>query len=151
MSITQKYLDELTYEVIGAAIEVHKLMGRGLLESVYQECLKEELIHRKINFLSELKIPVVYKNKQLNIDFRCDFFIENCLVVELKAITQFNETHEAQLLNYMKLLKAPKGILLNFNCKNIFHEGQKTLVNEYLKNFLNNRNYVSMWLKSVKI
>src|SRR5690606_33632888 len=126
-------------------------MGRGLLESVYQECLKEELIHRKINFLSELKIPVVYKNKQLNIDFRCDFFIENCLVVELKAITQFNETHEAQLLNYMKLLKAPKGILLNFNCKNIFHEGQKTLVNEYLKNFLNNRNYVSMWLKSVKI
>lgn len=150
MSITQKYLDELTYEVIGAAIEVHKLMGRGLLESVYQECLKEELIHRKINFLSELKIPVVYKNKQLNIDFRCDFFIENCLVVELKAITQFNETHEAQLLNYMKLLKAPKGILLNFNCKNIFHEGQKTLVNEYLKNFLNNKNYVSMWLKSVK-
>ena len=133
MSITQKYLDELTYEVIGAAIEVHKLMGRGLLESVYQECLKEELIHRKINFLSELKIPVVYKNKQLNIDFRCDFFIENCLVVELKAITQFNETHEAQLLNYMKLLKAPKGILLNFNCKNIFHEGQKTLVNEYFK------------------
>ena len=133
MSITQKYLDELTYEVIGAAIEVHKLMGRGLLESVYQECLKEELIHRKINFLSELKIPVVYKNKQLNIDFRCDFFIENCLVVELKAITQFNEIHEAQLLNYMKLLKAPKGILLNFNCKNIFHEGQKTLVNEYFK------------------
>lgn len=133
MIIAQKYLDELTYEVIGAAIEVHKLMGRGLLESVYQECLKEELIHRKINFLSELKIPVVYKNKQLNIDFRCDFFIENCLVVELKAITQFNETHEAQLLNYMKLLKAPKGILLNFNCKNIFHEGQKTLVNEYFK------------------
>jgi GxxExxY protein len=133
LSITQKYLDELTYEVIGAAIEVHKLMGRGLLESVYQECLKEELIHRKINFLSELKIPVVYKNKQLNIDFRCDFFIENCLVVELKAITQFNKTHEAQLLNYMKLLKAPKGILLNFNCKNIFHEGQKTLVNEYFK------------------
>lgn len=133
MSITHKYLDELTYEVIGAAIEVHKLMGRGLLESVYQECLKEELIHRKINFLSELKIPVIYKSKKLNIDFRCDFLIENCLVVELKAITQFNEIHEAQLLNYMKLLSAPKGVLINFNCKNIFHEGQKTLVNEYFK------------------
>ncbi len=133
MSITHKYLDELTYEVIGAAIEVHKLMGRGLLESVYQECLKEELIHRKINFLSELKIPVIYKSKKLNIDFRCDFLIENCLVVELKAITQFNEIHEAQLLNYMKLLKVPKGVLINFNCKNIFHEGQKTLVNEYFK------------------
>lgn len=133
MSITHKYLDELTYEVIGAAIEVHKLMGRGLLESVYQECLKEELIHRKINFLSELKIPVIYKSKKLNIDLRCDFLIENCLVVELKAITQFNEIHEAQLLNYMKLLKVPKGVLINFNCKNICHEGQKTLVNEYFK------------------
>ncbi len=133
MNITQKYLDELTYEVLGATIEVHKLMGRGLLESVYQECLKEELLHRKINFLSELKIPVVYKSKQLSIDFRCDFFIENCLVVELKAISQLNEIHEAQLLNYMKLLSAPKGVLINFNCKNIFHEGQKTLVNEYFK------------------
>ena len=133
MEITQKYLDELTYDVLGAAIEVHKLMGRGLLESVYQECLKEELRHRKINFLSELKIPVVYKNKELAIEFRCDFFVDNCLVVELKAIMQLNEIHEAQLLNYMKLLKAPKGILINFNCKNIFHEGQKTLVNEYFK------------------
>ena len=133
MEITQKYLDELTYNVLGAAIEVHKLMGRGLLESVYQECLKEELRHRKINFLSELKIPVVYKNKELAIDFRCDFFVENCLVAELKAIMQFDEIHEAQLLNYMKLLKAPKGNLINFNCNNIFHEGQKTLVNEYFK------------------
>lgn len=133
MEITQKYLDELTYDVLGAAIEVHKLMGRELLESVYQECLKEELRHRKINFLSELKIPVVYKNKELAIDFRCDFFVENCLVAELKAIMQFDEIHEAQLLNYMKLLKAPKGNLINFNCNNIFHEGQKTLVNEYFK------------------
>lgn len=133
MNITQKYLDDLIYEVLGATIEVHKLMGSGLLESVYQECLKEELLHRKINFLSELKIPVVYKSKQLSIDFRCDFFIENCLVVELKAISQLNEIHEAQLLNYMKLLSAPKGVLINFNCKNIFHEGQKTLVNEYFK------------------
>jgi len=133
LEITQKYLDELTYNVLGAAIEVHKLMGRELLESVYQECLKEELRHRKINFLSELKIPVVYKNKELAIDFRCDFFVENCLVVELKAIMQFDEIHEAQLLNYMKLLKAPKGNLINFNCNNIFHEGQKTLVNEYFK------------------
>lgn len=131
MNITQKYLDDLTYEVIGASIEVHKSMGRGLLESVYHECLKEELIHRKIDFLSELKIPVIYRSKKLKIDFRCDFFIENCLVVELKAIQDFSTVHEAQLLNYMKLLKAPKGILINFNCNNIFHEGQKTLVNEY--------------------
>ena len=132
--MTQKYLDDLTYKVVGASIEVHKTMGRGLLESVYHAYLKEELIHRKINFLSELKIPVIYRNKKLAIDFRCDFYIENSLVVELKAINEFSTIHEAQLLNYMKLLKAPKGILINFNCNNIFHEGQKTLVNEYFSN-----------------
>ncbi len=134
LTLTQKYLDDLTYEVIGASIEVHKTMGRGLLESVYHTCLKEELIHRKINFLSELKIPVIYRNKKLAIDFRCDFYIENSLIVELKAIYEFSTIHEAQLLNYMKLLKAPKGILINFNCNNMFHEGQKTLVNEYFSN-----------------
>ena len=71
--LSQKYLDELTYEIIGASIEVHKVMGRGLLESVYQECLIQELLHRKINFLTEMIIPVIYKGKQLDIDFRCDF------------------------------------------------------------------------------
>ncbi|MCB9336280.1 MAG: GxxExxY protein [Flavobacteriales bacterium] len=131
MTLTQKYLDELTYEVVGAAIEVHKVMGKGLLESVYHECLKEELNHRKINFLSEFNIPVTYRNKELEIAFRCDLYIENCLVVELKAVQDYAPIFEAQLLNYMKLLKAPKGILINFNCNNIFHEGQKTFVNEY--------------------
>lgn len=129
--ITQKYLDELTYEVVGASIEVHKIMGRGLLESVYHECIKQELVHRKINFLTEMRIPVIYKDKVLSMDFRCDLFVENCLVVELKSVTALSNVHEAQLLNYMKLLKSPKGILINFNCFNIFREGQKTLVNEY--------------------
>lgn len=132
--ITQKYLDELTYEVIGSAIEVHKIMGRGLLENIYHQCLKEELANRKINFSSEMKIPVIYKTKELEIDFKCDLYIENCLVIELKAVTEINTIHEAQLLTYMKLLKAPKGILINFNCFNIFKEGQKTLVNEYFTN-----------------
>lgn len=132
--ITQKYLDKLTYEVIGSAIEVHKIMGKGLLENVYHQCLKEELSNRKINFSSELKIPVIYKNKELEIDFKCDLYIENCLVVELKSVTEINALHEAQLLTYMKLLKAPKGILINFNCFNIFKDGQKTFVNEYFKN-----------------
>ena len=131
MILSQKYLDNLTYEVVGSAIEVHKTMGRGLLESVYHECLKEELKYRKINFLSELKIPVHYREKQLNIDFRCDLYIKNCLDVELKAVNDTSPSFEAQLLNYMKLLKAPKGILINFNSNNIFHEGQQTFVNEY--------------------
>ena len=132
-NITQKYLDNLTYEVVGAAIEVHREMGRGLLESVYHQCMLEELASRKLNFITEMKIPVLYKQKQLNIDFRCDIFIENCFVVELKSVHEMNSAFEAQLLTYMKLLKAPKGILINFNCFNIFKEGQKTYVNEYFK------------------
>ena len=131
--ITKKYLDELTYEILGAAIEVHKIMGRGLLESVYHQCLKEELLHRKINFLTEMKIPVLYKNKELELDFRCDLFVEKCLVVELKSVQEMSNEFEAQLLTYMKLLKSPKGILINFNCGNIFKQGQKTYVNEYFK------------------
>lgn len=88
--MTQKYLDELTYDIIGSAIEVHKIMGRGLLESVYHQCLKEELTHRKINFLSELRIPVIYKDKELETDFRCDLFIENAIVVELKSVFEIH-------------------------------------------------------------
>ena len=131
--ITQTYLDELTYDVIGAAIEVHKTLGSGLLESVYQKCLEEELKYRNINFQSEKTISVIYRDKEMNVDFRCDFFIENCLVVELKSVYEMSSIFEAQLLTYMKLLKSPNGILINFNCFNIFKEGQKTFVNEYFK------------------
>jgi GxxExxY protein len=131
ISLTQKYLDEITFEVIGAAIEVHKTMGKGLLESAYHQCMIEELKYRKINFLSELKIPVIYRSKVLQIDFRCDLYVENCLIVELKAVSEINNNVEAQLLTYMKLLKSPKGIVINFNCSNIFKYGQKTYVNDY--------------------
>lgn len=131
--ITQKYLDQLTYEIVGSAIEVHKIMGRGLLESAYHQCLKEEFKHRKINFLSEMKVPVIYKGKELETDFRCDLFVEDLIVVELKSVFEMHPMFEAKLLNYMKLLKSPKGILINFNCFNIFNEGQKTFVNEYFK------------------
>ena len=131
--MTQKYLDELTFNVIGAAIEVHKNMGSGLLESVYQQCMIEELTNRNINFISEFKVPVVYKGKELDIEFRCDLFVENCLIVELKSVSEIKPIHDAQVINYMNLLKVPKGIIINFNCFNIFREGQKTFVNEYFK------------------
>jgi GxxExxY protein len=93
--------------------------------------------HRKINFLTEMKIPVIYKEKQLELNFRCDLFVENCIILELKSVQKMSPVFEAQLLNYMKLLKCPKGILINFNCSNIFNEGQKTLVNEYFRNLPN--------------
>ena len=132
--MTQKHIDDITYKIIGAAIEVHKIMGRGLLESVYHQCLEEELTIRGINYISEMKIPVIYKDKELFSDFRCDLYIENLIIVELKAITEIHPIVEAQILNYMKLTKSPKGILINFNCSNIFKDGQKTFVNEYYKN-----------------
>src|SRR5690606_11915103 len=96
----------------------------------YHQCLKEELLHRKINLLTEMKVPVSYKGKMLAVDFRCDLFVEQCIVVELKAVQEITSVFEAQLLTYMKLLQCPKGLLINFNCNNIFREGQKTFVNE---------------------
>jgi GxxExxY protein len=111
---SKKQLDELTYEIIGCAIEVQKEMGRGLLESVYQQCMIEELKLRRISFETEMCLPVLYKGKKLDIDFRCDLYVEDSIVVELKAVQKMNEICEAQVINYMKLLKCPKGILLNF-------------------------------------
>ena len=135
--ITKRYLDELTYEIIGGAIEVQKVLGRGLLESVYHQCLKEELLYRKINFLTEMRVPVTYRNKLLDLNLRCDLLVEKCVVVELKSVNEMNSVFDAQLLTYMKLLKCPKGILINFNSSNIFEEGQKTLVNEYFSTLPN--------------
>ncbi len=132
--ITKKSLDKLTYDVIGAAIEVHKSVGAGLLESVYHECLKHELSLRNISFLTEMVVPVYFKGIILETDLRCDLFVKDCLVIELKTVSTLAPIHEAQLLTYMKLLKAPKGVLINFNCVNLFKEGQKTFVNEYFRN-----------------
>lgn len=99
---------------------MHKVLGKGLLESVYHQCLKEELLHRKINFLTEMKVPVTYRGKILDVDFRCDLFIEQCIVLELKSVQNLTPVFEAQLLTSMKLLSCPKGILINFNCSNVF-------------------------------
>lgn len=130
-NMTKSYLKNLVYQVNGAAIEVHKNIGPRLLESVYHQCFKKELELRKINFLSEFSIPLKYKGLELESKLRCDLFIENILVVELKAVTEMNTIHDAQLLTYMNLLNAPIGLLINFNVKNIYYEGQKTLVNEF--------------------
>jgi GxxExxY protein len=133
MILTRNSLKDLVYQVNGAAIEVHKNIGAGLLENVYHQCLKKELELRKINFSSELLIPLNYKGYELESKLRCDLLIENSLVVELKSVTEINPIFEAQLLTYMNLLKVPIGLLINFNVKNIYYEGQKTMVNEYYR------------------
>lgn len=131
MEKSKEYLDKLTYNVVGAAIEVHKILGPGLLEKVYQKCLARELYLRDIKFKELIKIPFDYKGEFVDLDLVFDFFIEDILVVEIKAVQEVIPLFHAQTLAYMKLLKAPKGILLNFNSINIFHHGQKTFVNEH--------------------
>ena len=138
MEITKAYLNDLVYQVTGAAIEVHKELGPGLLESVYHKCLKHELAKRGINFKSELIVPVNYKGLKLDTELRCDLFVENILPVELKSTTGFIPINEAQIITYMKLLNVPKGLLINFNVTNIFKEGQKTFVNELYRNLPEN-------------
>jgi GxxExxY protein len=132
-NITKSYLTDLTYQINGAAIEVHKFLGPGLLESVYHKCLKKELNLRGISFKSELLVPIVFKDLEIETDLRCDLFIENCIVLELKAIEIILPIHHAQLMTYMKLLESPKGILYNFHSVNLYKDGQKTFVNEYFR------------------
>lgn len=133
MKITKSLVNDLSYEVIGAAIAVHKEIGPGLLESVYHECLKSELEDRGLNFKSELIIPVIYKGRNLNAKLRCDLLIEELVVVELKSVESVLPVHSAQLITYLKLLQKPKGILINFNCSNIIKEGQKTYVTDVFR------------------
>lgn len=129
--ITRQHLDELTYLIIGCAIEVHKELGPGLLESVYHPCFLDELNNKELAHESQLHVPIRYKGKFLNADLRLDVLVEDLIIVELKVVDKIHPIHRAQLLTYMKLLEKPKGILINFNCTNIFKEGQKTMVNEH--------------------
>lgn len=131
--ITKSSLRELTYNVIGAAIEIHKALGPGLLESVYHECMKHELSIRGLGFLSEISTPVSYKDIIVATTLRCDLFVEDCLAVEIKASKIIEPIAEAQILTYMKLLEAPQGLIINFNCINIFNDGQKTFVNDFYR------------------
>jgi GxxExxY protein len=129
MIITKKYLNELTYKVIGCAIEVHKQLGPGLLESVYEKCFIKELELQGIKYKNQIWVPLKYKGLELNSELRLDILAEDILCVELKAQDGIYAIHEATLLSYMQMLQKPKGILINFHCVNIFKEGQKTLVN----------------------
>ena len=105
----------LTHSIIGAAVEVHKILGPGLLESTYQECLVYELIQKGFYIESQRAVPVIYKEVKLDVGYRMDILVENTVVIELKTVEAFNEVHEAQVLTYMKLANKPVGLLINFN------------------------------------
>lgn len=137
MNISKEYIKDLTYKINGACIEVHKIMGPGLLENVYQKCLEQELKLRSINFKSQFSIPVNYKGVIVENDYRCDFLIEDLIVLEIKSVSDFSDIHRAKVMHYINLLKKPKGILVNFNVRNLYHEGQETFVNKYFEQLPN--------------
>jgi GxxExxY protein len=106
---------ELTRAIIGAAIEVHKHLGPGLLESAYEECLRHELTLRGVSFRYQVELPVVYKGLELDCGYRMDLVVEDTVVVELKSVEETHPVHEAQLLTYLRLSGKTIGLLINFN------------------------------------
>jgi GxxExxY protein len=119
-------INHLTGEVIGAAIEVHKALGPGLLESAYEECLSHELDLKKIQYERQKPLPVQYKDVKLDCGYRLDLIVENRLIVELKACESLLPIYEAQLLTYLKLTNIKVGLLINFNVP-VLKEGIKRL------------------------
>jgi GxxExxY protein len=119
--------DPITQAVIGAAIEVHRVMGPGLLESVYQRCLERELKLRGLSFISQARLPLVYKGEPLGDDLVMDFYLPSVLVVELKAVEKLMPIHDAQLLTYLRLSQTHVGLLINFNVP-LLKDGIKRLV-----------------------
>jgi GxxExxY protein len=107
--------DPLTRAVIGAAIEVHRHLGPGLLESVYEACLHQELTSRGIPFVRQVEMPVLYKGVAIDACYRLDLLVADQLIVELKAVEQLLPIHEAQLLTYLRLTNKHTGLLINFN------------------------------------
>jgi GxxExxY protein len=128
--MTQKYLNELTYTIIGAAIEIRNELGPGLLENVYEKCMVQSLKEKGLKVISQQKVPLFFKGICIDCNLRFDIMVEDAVIVEIKATDGLHPIHEAQLLTYLKLLEKPKGILINFNCMNIFKEGQKTIVTD---------------------
>jgi GxxExxY protein len=118
----------LTGRIIAAAIEVHRYLGPGLLESAYEQCLCRELHHRGINFERQVDLPIDYKGYRIDSGYRLDLVVDNSVVVELKAVRQLERIHEAQLLTYLKLTGLNLGLLLNFNVV-LLKDGIKRLVN----------------------
>lgn len=122
-------LNKITEVVIGAAIEVHKHLGPGLLESTYRECLKYELLQREHLALQEVPLPLIYKGLKLDCGYRLDLLVNDAIIVEVKSVSELSPIHEAQLLSYLKISGGKLGLLLNFNVKFLKHGGIKRLAN----------------------
>lgn len=132
--ITQKSINELSYKIVGACIEVHKLASPGLYEEVYHQCLEKEFKLLGLKYKSELEIPFFYKGEHINCRLKCDFLVEDLIVLEIKSVGEIHQIHKAQTMNYMNLLGAPRSILINFNVMNLYHEGYESFVSKTFQN-----------------
>ena len=120
--------NELTEKIIGAAIEVHRTLGPGLLESAYQECLFYELTSKGFKVEKEKALPVIYKDIKLDHGYRIDLLVDNKIILELKTVEFLTDVHTAQILTYLKLGKYPLGLLINFHTK-LLKNGLKRFIN----------------------
>ncbi len=123
--------NDLTGKIISAAIEVHRELGPGLLESVYEECLYQELTDRNLFVESQVRLPIIYKGKKMRKEFFIDLLVNEEIVIELKAVEQINPIHEVQLVTYLKLSGKKLGLLINFNVT-VLKNGIKRKINGYL-------------------
>jgi GxxExxY protein len=130
--MTKKEITTLGYNIIGCAIEVHKHLGPGLLESIYEKCLIEELLLKRFEVKSQLQVPVIYKDINTGGLLKLDILVNNLIILEIKSVEYVLPVHQAQLLSYMKLTQKPKGILINFNTTNI-SDTAIHLVSDYYK------------------
>ncbi len=115
--VSQDELNTISYKIIGLAIEVHKQLGPGLLESAYQECLYYEIVNAGLAVERQKILPIIYKDIKLDHGYRIDLLIENKIVIELKTVETFTDVHFAQILTYLKLGEYPLGLLINFHSK----------------------------------
>jgi len=130
--MTKKEVTQLSYVITGFAIKVHKVLGPGLLESIYEECLKIELIKNGYDVKQQLYFPINYEGVEIETKLVVDLLVNNCIIIELKAVEEVLPIHEVQLLTYMKVLKKPQGLLINFFTNNIT-KSLKPFINEYFK------------------
>jgi GxxExxY protein len=129
-NVDRDHLNQLSSKVIGAAIEVHRIMGPGLLESVYEECLLDELASRGVSAAQQVESPLFYKGKLLRDRYRIDVVVEESLLIEIKSVESLAPIHEAQVLTYLRLSEFPLGLLINFNSTALV-KGLRRLVHRF--------------------
>ncbi|WP_304517489.1 GxxExxY protein [Cecembia rubra] len=128
----KKMITQMSYDVLGCAINVHREVGPGLLESVYQKCLIHELKSKGFKVMQQVKAPLFYKDLRLEVELKADIIVNESVIIELKTVDCLLPVHEAQILTYMRLLKIPQGLLMNFYSDNL-SKNTIPLVNEYFK------------------